>query len=77
MGESRYCELIKFEEAHGHCNGPDSWPENPQTGQMSHDPTADVSEGETVSWPDSEAGGRQFHLVLSVKCLERNVPEVG
>jgi Helicase associated domain len=26
--ESRYCELIEFKEVHGHCNVPDSWPEN-------------------------------------------------
>jgi hypothetical protein len=26
--ESRYCELIEFKEAHGHCNVPDKWPEN-------------------------------------------------
>jgi hypothetical protein len=26
--ESRYCELIEFREVHGHCNVPDSWPEN-------------------------------------------------
>jgi len=28
--ESRYCELIEFREVHGHCNVPDSWPENLQ-----------------------------------------------
>jgi hypothetical protein len=26
--ESRYCELFEFKENHGHCNVPDSWPEN-------------------------------------------------
>ena len=26
--DSRSCELIEFREAHGHCNVPDSWPEN-------------------------------------------------
>ena len=26
--ESRYCDLIEFKAAHGHCNVPDSWPEN-------------------------------------------------
>ena len=25
--ESRYCELVKFKEVHGHDNVPDSWPE--------------------------------------------------
>jgi hypothetical protein len=28
--ESRYCELIEFKEAYGHCNVPDKWPENPK-----------------------------------------------
>ena len=26
--ESRYCELSEFKAVHGHCNVPDSWPEN-------------------------------------------------
>jgi len=47
--ESRYCGLIEFKEVYGHCNVPDTSPENPRLARWMMTQTADVPERETVS----------------------------
>ena len=68
--ECRYCKHSEFKEEHGHCNVPDSWPENLKLARWIMTQGAICTGKVTVKGSDSETGSHRFHLVPSGTCLE-------